>query len=257
MSEFEAIASVGTLRKFTAVMEPVVTEATVEFREGSVYAEVQDPANVALTNQSLDASAFESYHAERFRIGLNLERFDELLSSGQSDALAHLSLNDESRKIDIDLPDASFSMAGIDPDSVRTAQTIDELGAMDPENLTADVEMDGAAFEHGITVVGMVSDHLAVESDPDGESPLRFIGEGDTDEATVPYQDSLHEGSSVDEASESLYSHEYLSELAKPIPKDATVRLRTGDEWPMRIDYDYAEGAGDVSSMCAPRIQKR
>lgn len=259
MSEFDAIESVETLRNFTDTMACIVDEAVLRFREGELYAQARDPANVAMVNQSLDASAFESYHSEGFAIGINLERFDEFLGAGDSDDLANLTLDADTRRIDIDLPGTNFSMAGIDPDSVRNAQNIEEIEGLREgnENLVIDVTLDAAALSHGIDVVGMVSDHIDFDADPDRDAPLHLIGEGDTDDATVEYGDSLHEGSRVDAAAQSLFSHEYLEELTGPIPKDAAVRLRTGDEWPMRMDYTFADGAGETIMMCAPRIQKK
>lgn len=125
------------------------------------------------------------------------------------------------------------------------------------DGFVVDVELDGAALAHGIDVAGMVSDHLEIDADPDRDSPIKFIGEGDTDDAVVPYQESLHEGSTVDEAAASLFSHDYMEDLAKNIPNDAAVRLRIGDEWPLMLEYEYSEGYADVTMMCAPRIQSR
>jgi len=265
MSEFEVIASVGTMRDYLGTLMSIVDEAVLSFREGELYAEAREPANVAMVNQTLDAAAFEHYHSEGFKIGVNLERFDDFLAHGNSDDLVNLELDAETRRIQIDLPESDsapatdFSMAGIDPDSIRDAQNITEVEGLREgnENLVIDVTLDAAALTHGIDVVGMVSDHMEIDADPDRDDPFHIYGEGDTDDARVEYGDSLHEGSTVDAEAMSLFSHGYLDELTDPMPKDAAVRLRTGDEWPIRFDFEWCDGHGETIMMCAPRIQSR
>jgi len=43
--------------------------------------------------------------------------------------------------------------------------------------------------------------------------------------------------------------------MNKAIPKDAEVEMELGEEFPVKMHFDFAEGQGRVTYMLAPRIQ--
>jgi DNA polymerase III sliding clamp (beta) subunit (PCNA family) len=255
--EFEAIIRQSTLDRFLDTFESIVQEATLFARDGELYGQPVDPANVAMVNQWLDAEAFEHYHVgdAPIRLGLNLEQLHDFIDKADSDTLVQLEYNAENRRLNVDIGSADYNMALIDPDAIRDGTSVDDSDTSD--GMTTDVEVYGAAVKHAIDVVGMVSDHVEIDSDPDRENPVHFIGEGDTDDTRVRFGESLQDGSSVDADAESLFSHEYWEDLVSALPKQAAVRIRAGDEWPCRLDYEHSDGAVDVTMMCAPRIKSQ
>jgi proliferating cell nuclear antigen len=250
---FRAIAEAGTLQQFVDTYRAVCHEATVEITDGGLTSHPVDPSNVAMVEQTLSPRAFESYETfgDGGRLGLNLDRFADYLGKAGSGDMVELELNAETRKLSITLPEASFSMALIDPESIRdNADTPDDL----EDGMLADVTMDAAALAHAVDVVEMVTDQATVAMDPDADAPLELRGEGDTDDAVVSFENSLHEGSTVDAEAETILSVDYLEELTAPMPDDADVRCRFGDEYPALFAYEWADGAGQVEMMLAPRI---
>jgi proliferating cell nuclear antigen len=254
MSSFHAIVNIGRLQTYLDTIGSIVDEATFHISRDGIYTQPRDPSNVSVVNQTLAPRGFEAFEAEDFRIGLNLNTFEDYLSKGRGTEVVELEYDDETRRLNIELGDAAFSMAGIDPDSVRQGTAVSEMGAIDEDALVADVTMDGAALSHGIDVAGTVSDHVLFESDPDRENPFHIVGEGDTDDGRVRYGRSLHEGSEVNGEAASLFSREYMQEFASVLPDTDPVRLRHGEEWPLVLTYEYADGAADVTMVCAPRI---
>lgn len=253
MSEgFDLIVRVDTMRDYLQTFQSIVSEATLEFGEDGIYAQPVDPANVAMVNQQLSADAFEAYETDGFRLGVNLDRFDDYLSKLDSDTLVNITLDPETRRIVIEGDEVRLTLAGIDPDSVRNGQDVDE-SAME---WTTDVELPGAAISHAVDVCSMVSNHVTFESDPDRDRPLHAIGQGDTDDARVRFGDSIDEGH-IPEPAETMLSEDYLVDLMSVIPDESAVRLQVGDELPIRIDYEYADGAATVQMMVAPRIGTR
>lgn len=249
---FDIIVSASTLQDYVDSMTRLVAESTFRFREDGIYTKATEPGNVAMIAQTLHADACEHYESDGVRIGLNLERFDDYLAKAKSDDLVNLTFDAEKRRIGIQYGDVDVDMAGIDPDSVRKGDTLPE-DAID--GMTTDVTMDGAALSHAVDVAGMVSDHIAFECDPDAEEPLHVVGEGDTDDARIRFSSALHEGSEIPEECRSLFSEDYLAEIAKAIPKAADVRLQIGDEWPMRFTYEYPDAHVEGEIGLAPRIQ--
>jgi len=59
----------------------------------------------------------------------------------------------------------------------------------------------------------------------------------------------------VEEDVESMFALEYLKDMVKPISANAPVFVRLGAEYPMEIEYRFAEGNGKATMMLAPRIE--
>lgn len=259
MTQFDAIIQNDTLQRFLTTLGGVETdktdaEAVVTCREDGWYSEITDAATATVVNQTLDAAAFEHYEADGgLELGMNLDKLHDFVSTADGDTLVELSYNAERRKLEVDIGTADFTMALIQPDSIRNAKDVSEMDIID--GMVADVTVESAALDHGIDVTAMVSNHVTFYADPDRESPVHFVAEGDIDDMTVRYGESLQEGSTVDGEAESIYSLDYLESLSAVMPDDADVRLRFGDEWPLRFDYGYADGNAEVIIMLAPRIE--
>ena len=43
--------------------------------------------------------------------------------------------------------------------------------------------------------------------------------------------------------------------MSRAIPGDAEVTMELGEEFPVKLHFDIAEGQGEVTFMLAPRIQ--
>jgi proliferating cell nuclear antigen len=99
----------------------------------------------------------------------------------------------------------------------------------------------------------MVSDHIALGVDADAEE-FYVEAEGDTDDVHLTLdRDDLIALSAGD--AHSLFSLDYLKDMNKAIPKDAEVTVELGEEFPVKMHFDFAEGHGQVTYMLAPRIQ--
>lgn len=247
---FHGIIQTDYLSEYIETFTSIVDEATLHIGPGEIYAQPVDPANVAMINQTLRDEAFESYSAEDFEIGVNLTQFANYLDAVQSD-LVELKYDPETRKLHLTGEATNLTIGLIDPDSIRNGQTLGE----DTIDDTVDVVVDGAAFNHAIDVADLVSDHFELDADPNRDAPLHAVGRGDIDDATVEFDKSLHEGSTIDAEATSLYSLEYLQNFQSVIPDDADLRIRVGDEWPLRMDYDYLDGHAEAAMFLAPRIQ--
>ena len=99
----------------------------------------------------------------------------------------------------------------------------------------------------------MVSDHIALGVDENDD--LFYVdAEGDTDD--VHLELGLEDLIDLDVGSaHSLFSLDYLKDMNKAIPRDGEVAIDLGEEFPVKIHYEIAEGLGTVTYMLAPRIQ--
>jgi len=244
---FRAIVSAETLRAALDSVSVLVDECKVRLDEEGLTIRAVDPANVGMVDLSLSAEAFESYEADGGVIGVNLSRLEEFAGMADADQLVQLELDEETRKLHVTIDGLEGTLALIDPDSIRQEPDIPDL------DLPATVVVEGRDIDRAVKAADMVSDHIALGVDAD-EEHFYVDAAGDTDDVHLELtQDDLIDLVAGD--AESLFSLDYLKDMNKAIPKDAEVTMELGEEFPVKLHFDIAEGNGQVTYMLAPRIQ--
>ncbi len=230
-------------------LEPVATlveECRVEFDEGGLRVAATDPATVALVDVRIGAAAFDDYGAGSGRIGLDLERFLSVLGVGDRDATVRFELDPETRRLRVDVGDLSYSLALLDPDTVRDPPNPEE---MDYE-LAGRAAVPASVLDRGVDAASMVGDHVAVGMD--AEDPALVVhADGDTDEASLRVAASDLEDLDAADV-ESLYSTDYLDGMCRAMPSDGVVDLGVGTETPLSMAFDPTDGVS-VDYLLAPR----
>jgi len=244
--------SAGVLGEFLDAMQAVVAEAKCSFDSDEGLSDrAVDPANVAMVDATVPADAFERLDADGATLGINLERLAEVVGlAPDAEAAIVGTLDADSRKLAIAIPGAGveFTLALIDPDTIRQEPDLPDL------DLAATYVAAVDALDRGITAADLCSDHLTLRG-VDGDT-FELTADGDTDDVEVtlgPEEllDGRHEG---DAPAASFFSLDYLLDLRGPLPSDATVSVRVGDEMPAKLRYTTAAGV-EVENMLAPRIE--
>ncbi len=244
---FKAIVSASTLRDSLDAVSVLVDECKIRLNEEELSIRAVDPANVGMVDLTLEAAAFESYEADGGVIGVNLTRLEEVAGMANADDLIHLELDEETRKLHIEIEGLSYTLALIDPDSIRKEPDIPDL------DLPAEITLEGAQLNRGITAADMVSDHIRLRVDETDET-FHIEAEGDTDDVDLQLESEDLIALTAGPA-DSLFSLDYLKDMNKAIAADAEVRVELGEEFPVKLHYEFAEGLGNVTFMLAPRIQ--
>ena len=244
---FKAIVSAETLRATLDSVSVLVDECKIHLEEDGLSIRAVDPANVGMVDLELDAAAFESYEADGGLIGVNLSRLEDIAGMADSGQLVELELDEETRKLHIQIDGLEYTLALIDPDSIRQEPDIPDL------DLPAEIIIEGADIDRSVTAADMVSDHIALGVDADAEQ-FYVDAEGDTDDVHLELdREDLIDLQAGD--AHSLFSLDYLNDMNKAIPGDAEVTVELGEEFPVKLHYEIAEGQGHVTYMLAPRIQ--
>lgn len=245
------IIEAGTLQQFVDTCRAIVHEAKVHFGDHGVRVSAVEPANVAMyAPVELAPRAFESFETPGTAVvGINLDRLDEVLSPTNSDDLVEFAVDMETRTLDIHYRTVAHSIALIDPDAIR-----DEPDGAGDFDLPNHITLEGRQLDDAVTACDMVSDHLAIQCDPDARE-ARITADGDTDTTVVTFDDETLIDARVDTDSESLFSIGYFEDIVAPMPADAAVELRAGDDFPAKLAYHACDGALSVEAMVAPRIQ--
>ena len=244
---FKSIVDASTFQDALDSVSVLVDECKIRLNEEGLSIRAVDPANVGMVDLTLEAAAFESYDADGGVIGVNLARLEDIAGMANSGDLIHLSLDEETRKLLVEIDGLSYTLALIDPDSIRQEPDIPDL------DLAAEIVVEGAQLDRGITAADMVSDHIRLRVDEDGEA-FFIEAEGDTDDVDLELgrEDLI---ALTPGAADSLFSLDYLKDMNKAIPSDAEVTIELGEEFPVKLHYGFGEGLGSVSYMLAPRIQ--
>ena len=244
---FKAIVSASTLQDALDSVSVLVDECKVRLNEGALSIRAVDPANVGMVDLTLEAAAFESYEADGGVIGVNLARLEDIAGMANSGDLIHLELDEETRKLHIETDGLSYTLALIDPDSIRQEPDIPDL------DLPGEIVVEGAQLDRGITAAAMFSDHIRLRVD-EADEAFFVEAEGDTDDVDLELgrEDliALTAG-----PADSLFSLDYLKDMNRAIPGDAEVTVELGEEFPVKLHYGFAEGLGQTTFMLAPRIQ--
>jgi proliferating cell nuclear antigen len=239
--------SADTLGAALDSVSVLVDECKIHLGEDGLEIRAVDPANVGMVDLSLSAVAFESYETDGGLIGVNLSRLEDIVGMADTDQLVNLELDEETRKLHISLDGLEYTLALIDPDSIRQEPDLPDL------DLPAHVVIEGRDIDRAVTAADMVSDHIALGVDADDE--LFYVdAEGDTDDVHLELgRNDLIDLTAGD--AHSLFSLDYLKNMNKAIPGDAEVAMELGAEFPVKMHFDFAEGEGSVTYMLAPRIQ--
>jgi proliferating cell nuclear antigen len=244
---FNAIVSADTLQATLDSVGVLVDECKIHLEEGGLEIRAVDPANVGMVDLSLSAEAFESYEADGGLIGVNLVRLQDIAGMADKDQLVHLELDEETRKLHISIDGLEYTLALIDPESIREEPDLPDL------DLPANIVIEGRDIDRAVTAADMVSDHIELGVS-EADEVFYVKAEGDTDDVHLEL-DTENLIDLVPGQASSLFSLDYLKDMNKAIPSDAEVTMELGEEFPVKLHFDIAEGQGKVTYMLAPRIQ--
>jgi len=241
------IVNATTLQETLDTIGALVDECKIHLEEDSIRIRAVDPANVGMVDVELDASALESYTGNGGVIGVNLDRLNDIAGMADSDQLINLELDEETRKLHIQIDGLEYTLALIDPNSIRQEPDLPDL------DLATEVVIEAGELQRGIKAADMVSDHIQLRADRDREE-FYMTAEGDTDDTnlTLTREDLID---LVPGDADSLYSLDYLQDMVKAMPKNVAVTMELGEEFPVKLHFEYADGTGKATYMLAPRIQ--
>ena len=244
---FNAIVSADTLGEALDSVSVLVDECKIHLDEDGFSVRAVDPANVGMVDLALSAEAFESYEADGGLIGVNLSRLEDIVGMADAGQLVNLELDEQTRKLHVHIDGLEYTLALIDPDSIRQEPDIPDL------DLPAEIVVEGRDIDRAVTAADMVSDHIALGVDEEANH-FYIDAEGDTDDVNLELDEEDLLALQAGDA-RSLFSLDYLKDMDKAIPKDGEVTIELGEEFPVKMHFEIAEGMGQVTYMLAPRIQ--
>lgn len=233
------------LKTLIEATSTLVDEVKVHVEPEGLSLKAVDPAHVAMVELNLRAAAFQEYKADAMEMGLDLEKFKEVLK---------LAAGEDEVEMDFD-PTAHRLVMRIG-NVTRRMSLVDTSGMSDPKvpklDLPAKIVIMPAELERGIRASEAIADHVALVADKD---TFELLAEGDTDQVHLKLDKSMLAELKVSERSKSLFSLDYFANMVKAAKGANGISLNLGNDYPVKIEFDLAGGNGHVTYLLAPRIE--
>lgn len=243
----DAVVDAERLGSALSVVGALVDECRIELAVDGLRVRAVDPANVAAVSVDVPAAAFSEYDAGGETVGIDIERFTEVVGLADAGTTVRLALDAERRRLHLLVGELSYTLGLIDPEAIREP--------LDPAEMTYDcpasLALPGSDVGRIVDAADMVADHLTLGVDADAEE---FYAEasGDTDDVALSFP--AEELRAFDPAdAESLFSLDYLRELSRPIPAETAVTVELGADQPVVLSFDVGE-SGEATYLLSPRL---
>ncbi len=233
------------LKQLVEIVGTIVDEVKINLDEEGLSLKAVDPAHVAMVDLSLNKDAFESYEAEQTEIGLNLNKVEQFLKLSGTGDIIELDHDEEENRLTMKTNSITRKMA-----------LLDTAGMTDPNvpslDLPLNLKIKGKHLLNGVKASENISDHISITANPDG---FEIFSEEDEDTVRLSLGEDDLEELNANEEVRSLFALDYFSSMIKCVSKDALLDIELGADYPIKIQFDFADGDGDVRYLLAPRIE--
>ena len=222
----------------------LVDETKFRISPDGIYLTAVDPAHVGMIDLKLKKEAFEEYEAENIELGIDLDKIKSIMNLTSPKDIVSLTYGKGDKRLTVRINNLTRRISLLDT-SGMTDSKIPSL------ELPAKIVVNTNELAKGIKASEAISDHIIISADTEN---FELVAEGDTDivNLTLPKESlTLLE---CKEKVKSLFSLDYFSDMVKVI-KSEEVMLYLGTDYPIKLEFDIAEGNGKTTYLLAPRIE--
>jgi len=244
----EFTANIGRMSRALNSVNALVDTVPVTFKQDRLQIETIDEVNVGAVSLTLHKSGFEEYSGDNTELHLDIEQMSQILRNFDNETLVTVSYAEEDALVRLDIKGYEFELSTIHRDSVRGGR---KAGDVDPP---AEVRIEASEVQKAMKLGEMFSEEIILGIDAEREV-LYINSRGDAGNMAVSYAASDEEVNFVtNHRAHGVFSHSYLYEMTKRIPAKTEISLRLGEEYPAIIEYEFADGDGEIAYGLAPRI---
>jgi len=233
------------LEAFCNILGALVRESRLHVTADGITTGAVDPANVAMVRATIPATAFREFGAGKCDIGMDVAKWKGAVNvMKKPDALITVDLPPNGK---IGLADGSYSykIVPLDLTTIRKDPTVPSF------QLPNSLEVDAAEFAKAMKALAVVGDKVAFTIKDD---MLELATEGDSDHLRKEIPGTKAGGKKNETAARSLFSLDYMIEIAKPVSGAGKVTVSLGIDHPVRLDFTVDEI--EASYAIAPRIEQ-
>ena len=238
-------ARLDLIRTIVETLGVVVEEARLDFSADGLIVRVVDPSHVAMIKMEVDSASFETWEVDETNLGLEMRKLKEFLSLGSSDDLVELKYDDVSGQATVHLGRIHLNLRPLD-NSTLNPPNVPSL------ELPCGVTIAGADLSQALRAARQVGDLVNFTLD---DKLFSVNVQGSTDSVNVEFTKDELVAIDCKEPAHSQYSLTYLIPMTKIFSGMKNVNLRFGENFPLKLNFDFADGAGHVEYFLAPRVE--
>ncbi|MFP3872317.1 MAG: DNA polymerase sliding clamp [Candidatus Natronoplasma sp.] len=233
------------LKDLVEIVGTIVDEVKINLTEDGLSLKAVDPAHVAMVDLSLDKDAFESYEANETELGLNLKKMEQFLKLAEAGEIVSMKHDEEENRLVMGVTNITQKMA-----------LLDTAGMTDPNvpslDLPLSLKVKGKYVLNGVKASENISDHISITANTDG---FEILSEEDEDMVRLTLGEDELEELNANEEVRSLFALDYFSNMIKCVSKDTILDIELGADYPIKIEFTFADDNGNVRYLLAPRIE--
>lgn len=242
---FKAKVKTEVLKTILDAVSTLVDEARIQLTPEGLSLKAVDPAHVAMVELSIGKKAFAEFKATDMDLGVDLDKLKDILKLAGSQDIIDLEYKEDSHRLVFKIGHVTRRMA-----------LVDTANMGDPKvpnlNLPNQVTVLAKELQNGIRASEAVSDHIALVADGNA---FELNADGDTDQVHLRLEGADLIKIQAPQKSRSLFSLDYFSNMSKVVKATDAITLHLGSDYPVKIEFDIADGAGHIVYLLAPRIE--
>lgn len=242
---FKAEIKSETFKNLMSVISTVVDEVKMTIHPDVLTMKAIDPMHVAMIDISVDKEAFISYEADDTEIGLDLDKIKSILKlAGPGDTIG------------MEHNPAQGMLVMTIGNIERRMGLVDSTSLSDPKvpavELPASVKIRFDQLQKGIRAAESISDsdHIKIKVDTSG---FEMSCTGDVDLASLKIP-AAEIDMTMEAPVQSSYPLDYFSSIVKVVPSEF-VEIQLDNNYPVKLNFEIAEGHAHITYLLAPRIE--
>ncbi len=242
---FKAKVKAETLKTVLDAVHTLVDEAKIQLSPDGLSLKAVDPAHVAMVDLSLGKGAFIEFKADDMDLGLDLDKLKDILKLASSGDEIGIEYKEDAHRLVFRIGHLTRRMALVDTQNMSDPK-VPNL------NLPNKVSLMAGEVLQGIKASDAVSDHIALIAEG---QVFELVAEGDTDQVHLRLEGDDLVKIHAPERSRSMFSLDYFSNMVKAVKGNEALTLNLGTDYPVKMEFDIADGAGHIVYLLAPRIE--
>ncbi len=243
--------SVKDAKSFKTCVDAIVNlvdEGSFEATKDGLHLRTMDPSQIAMVDFKLPASALDQLDVDdKAAVTLNLLDFSKVLARANAHDSLEIAMDEKGAKLHLTFTGQSkrvFKMPLLDSQSTMPKEPNVPFDAT--------LKIRGGALKSMLQDAGMLSSHVVLEAN-DGHFRLEAKGDaGDVQSETAKDSESVA-SYDVKKQSRAMYPYDYLNNITKACPDDASLELNLKSDAPVRITYPIGEA--QLTYYLAPRVE--
>ncbi|MCI4349656.1 MAG: DNA polymerase sliding clamp, partial [Thermoplasmata archaeon] len=212
---FKARIRMEILRELVEVIATLVPEVKLSISKDGISVKAVDPSHVAMLVLNLNTGAFEEFTGEPTELGVDIEKFKEILRLSKPGDVIDLQFDGGKNRLVVRVGKVTRHMSVIDPAGIADPK----VPNVSPPG-TAVVRMD--ELRQGIRGTESISDHVTISLDAEG---FTMFSEGETDRVDMHLAREGLKRLEVKETVKSMYPLDFFSNMVKSITTSSEVTL--------------------------------